>query len=85
LPHLAAFALGQRRLSSPGGVPFRESTAKPKQRREYYMGGTTEQVTNSTEQATNDGPEEAKEWIEQAQEEADRQAQEVKELPDQAY
>ncbi len=49
------------------------------------MGGTTEQVSNSTEQATDNGPEEAKEWIEQAQDEADRQAQELKELPDQAY
>ncbi len=51
------------------------------------MGETTEKVSASVEQASSEegSAEEPKEWIEQAQDEADRQAQEVEELPEQPY
>lgn len=51
------------------------------------MGGTTEAISGSVDQtsADQDSQTEPKEWIEQAQDEADRQAQEVTELPDQPY
>lgn len=51
------------------------------------MGGTPETITDSVQEISEDqdGQTQSKEWIEQAQEEADRQAQEVTELPDQAY
>ncbi|MGO9902136.1 MAG: hypothetical protein ACLP0J_21165 [Solirubrobacteraceae bacterium] len=50
------------------------------------MGETTEKISAEEASADQDSKaEEAKEWIEQAQDEADRQAQEVEELPEQPY
>ncbi len=48
------------------------------------MAETTEQVSDSPEPGTEE-TEEPKEWIEQAQDEADRQAHEITELPEQGY
>jgi hypothetical protein len=50
------------------------------------MGETTEKISAEEASAEQDSKaKEAKEWIEQAQDEADRQAHEVEELPEQPY